>query len=79
MKPIEEGPNVDEDTSKIRQTILSEMPMDARGRRIGVTLIIKTLKAFCNFYHYSIGDLSVAIVAPVLKLIRGLESIHIPE
>jgi hypothetical protein len=32
-----------------------------------------TLKAFCNFYHYSLGDLSVAIVAPVGQLITELE------
>jgi hypothetical protein len=41
----------------------------------GYTLIINTLKAFCNFYYYSVGDLSVAVVAPVKKLIAELVSI----
>ena len=39
------------------------------------TFIIKTLKAFCNFYHYSVGDLSVAIVTPVAKLIQYLQTL----
>ena len=41
--------------------------------------MIKTLKAFCNFYHYSVGDLSVAVIAPVVKLIAGLEKIDMVE
>jgi hypothetical protein len=39
----------------------------------GFRLIINTLKSFCNFYYYSVGDLSVAVVAPVKKLIVDLE------
>ena len=53
------------------------MPTDEEGRDIGITLMIKTLKAFCNFYHFSIGPLSVAIVTPVLKLIKDLENIQL--
>ena len=66
----------DELTMSIRETILSQMPTDEEGRDIGITLMIKTLKAFCNFYHFSIGPLSVAIVTPVLKLIKDLENIQ---
>ena len=40
-----------------------------------VTFIINTLKAFCNFYHYAIGDLSVAVVAPVKTLIEKLDAL----
>jgi len=62
-------------TSRIRDAILSEMPKDQHGKSTGVMLMIKTLKAFCNFYHFSIGALSVAIVTPVVKLIAELEKI----
>ena len=54
----------------IRQSILLQMKNAG-----GYTLIINTLKAFCNFYYYSVGDLSVAVVAPVKKLISELERI----
>ena len=73
------GQNVDsfmEDkkiTLRIRSTVLAEMPKDNNGDAIGVTFIIKTLKAFCNFYHYSVGALSVAVISPVVKLITELE------
>jgi len=67
----------DELTTNIREAILSQMPTDDKGRKIGITLMIKTLKAFCNFYHFSIGPLSVAIVTPVLKLIKDLENIQL--
>ena len=67
----------DELTTNIREAILSQMPTDDKGRKIGITLMIKTLKAFCNFYHFSIGPLSVAVVTPVLKLIKDLENIQL--
>lgn len=77
MKADDEVDTVgDELTMSIRETILSQMPTDDEGRDIGITLMIKTLKAFCNFYHFSIGPLSVAIVTPVLKLIKDLENIQ---
>jgi hypothetical protein len=66
-----------ESTTGIRQTILEEMPRNQDGTTTGVTLIINTLKAFCNFYHYSLGALSVAIVTPVKKLIDELEQIQV--
>jgi len=39
-----------------------------------IEFIIKTLKAFCNYYHYSIGELSVAVIAPVTNIISELEN-----
>jgi len=59
--------------STIREVILKELRVDDRGTESGILLIKNTLKAFCNFYHYSLGDLSVAIVAPVGQLIAELE------
>ncbi|KAL9184871.1 hypothetical protein ACHAXT_002648 [Thalassiosira profunda] len=53
----------------VRDAILAALP--GAG---GVRFAINTMKAFCNFYHFSVGDLSVAVVAPVVKLIRGLEA-----
>ena len=74
MKADDEAKGVaDELTCKIRRTILSEMPTDEEGRELGVTLMIKTLKAFCNFCSWSMGPLSVAVTTPVLKLIMDLE------
>lgn len=40
----------------------------------GISFMIRVLKAFLNFYHYSIGDLSVAVVEPVLKLVEELKN-----
>jgi len=56
-----------------RQEIMAEMPKDSDGISTGAMLIVNTLKAFCNFYRYSLGELSVAVVDPVLKLISKLE------
>ncbi len=61
---------------KIRKEIMSEMPKSDDGKSRGISLIVNTLKAFCNFYRYSIGELSVAVVDPVLKLISKLEKIQ---
>ena len=52
--------------------ILNELP--GTNRHLKLTYIKNTLKAFCNFYHFSIGDLSLAIVAPVKQLIQRLDS-----
>jgi hypothetical protein len=60
---------------KIREAIMVEMPSDDDGKSRGMALIVNTLKAFCNFYRYSIGELSVAVVDPVLKLISKLEKV----
>jgi len=35
--------------------------------------VSNTLKAFVNYYHYSVGALSVAVVAPVVKLLAALD------
>lgn len=53
--------------SSIRSSIIDELPQHR------IQFMINTLKAFCNFYHYSVGDLSVAVIFPVKKLISGLE------
>ena len=53
--------------SSIRSSIIDELPQQR------IQFMINTLKAFCNFYHYSVGDLSVAVIFPVKKLISGLE------
>lgn len=73
MKEPEEVVEEDEDfTERIRTVVLEEMPHDKGGKSVGVALIINTLKAFCNFYHFSLGELSLAIVGPVKKLIDHL-------
>jgi hypothetical protein len=38
-------------------------------------LVSNTLKAFLNYYHFSVGALSVAVVAPVVKLLAKLEEL----
>jgi hypothetical protein len=65
-------------TRKIREMILSEMPVDeGSGLPTGTLFIQNTLKAFSNFLYLSVGDLSVAVVAPVRKLISELEKIKV--
>jgi hypothetical protein len=54
---------------KLRESILSELGSE------GFTLMIHTLKSFCNFYYFSLGDLSVAVISPVKKLLQDLESL----
>eukprot|EP00956_Cyclotella_meneghiniana_P031916 scaffold85532_cov23-Cyclotella_meneghiniana.AAC.1 len=66
-------------TSKIRDNIINNLPLDETGNSGGIQYMIKTLKAFCNFYHYSVGDLSVAVIAPVIKLISGLERLCLSQ
>jgi hypothetical protein len=58
---------------KIRELMLDELQVDGGG----LLLIKNTLKAFCNFYHFSLGDLSVAIVAPVGRIIAEVESMQV--
>lgn len=55
----------------IQKEIFNELP--GKEEKEKITLMINTLKAFCNFYRLSIGDLSVAVVTPVLSIIEGLE------
>ena len=59
-------------TTKVRKLIMENIPTNEEGKLV---LAINTLKAFCNFYRYSIGELSVAVVDPVLKLVTVLENV----
>jgi hypothetical protein len=70
--------DVESVTRHIRELILAQMPLDERsGLPSGTTFIQNTLRAFSNFLYYSVGDLSVAVVAPVRNLIAELEKIHV--
>ena len=60
--------------SPVLDALLEEIPGDSRAMRLG--FIIAALKAFANFYQFFIGELSVAVVAPVKKLILLLESLQ---
>ena len=66
-------------TASIRDAVIEELPFDENGASGGIQYMIKTLKAFCNFYHYSVGDLSVAVIAPIVKLISGLQKLDAVE
>jgi hypothetical protein len=79
MTEPEEISEEPESTNTIRNLIIEQMPRNDDGSSTGVTMIINTLKAFCNFYHFSLGDLSVAIVTPVKKLIQELEELQKTE
>jgi len=70
------GDKADDISRSIRVIIDGTMPRNKDGSSTGFTLIKNTLKAFCNFYYYSVHDLSVAVVAPVKKLIAQLETIE---
>ena len=76
MKEPEEISEAPESTNTIRNLILDQMPSNEDGTSTGATLIINTLKAFCNFYQFSLGELSVAVVTPVKKLIEELEELQ---
>jgi hypothetical protein len=68
-----------ESSYTIRKMIINQMPRVAGeddNASHGVAMIINTLKAFCNYYHISLGDLSFAILAPVKKLIKELEELE---
>ena len=66
----------DEDsTEAIRKVVYKEMPLDRDDKNSGPALIINTLKAFCNLYHHTVGDLSVAVLTPAKKLIDALEKL----
>jgi hypothetical protein len=77
MTEPEEISEEPESTNTIRNLILEQMPRNEGST--GVTMIINTLKAFCNFYYCSLGDLSVAIVTPVKKLIEELDNLQKTE
>jgi hypothetical protein len=56
-----------------RDLILAELPGDSVESKL--SFVKNTLTAFCNFYHYSVGDLSIAVVKPIKKLIAQMEAI----
>jgi hypothetical protein len=60
-------------TSTAYQDIMKELPGLLPATKI--RFIQNTLKAFCNLYHFSVGALSLAIVAPVKKLLSELETL----
>ena len=61
-------------SNDVQEEILAQLPGAQESAKL---LFIKnTLKAFCNLYHFSVGALSLAIVAPVNKLLSDLESAY---
>ena len=70
--------DVDDDPESslyVRDLIKKEMPPNADGSSSGLSLVVNTLKAYCNYYQMSMGQMSVAVVSPVRKLIDELEEI----
>jgi len=59
----------------VRNLIKDQMPLDSDGSSSGLSLIANTLKAYCNYYHMSMGQMSGAVVGPVRKLIDELDQI----
>ena len=55
----------------IESMIINELPGTTFSHKIH--FLSKALMAFCNFYRHVVGDLSVAIVAPVQSLLQGLK------
>jgi len=64
-----------ESSVSIQNLIKDQMPLNKDKSSSGLTLIVNTLKAYCNYYHISMGQVSFAIVAPVKKLIEELENV----
>ncbi len=64
-----------ESSHQIRNLIEDQMPPKADGSSSGLSLVVNTMKAHCNYYHMTMGQMGVAVVAPVKKLIRELEEI----
>jgi hypothetical protein len=63
-----------EHTLKTRELILCALPGHDKTNK--VNFLGNSLKAFCNFYTTTIGDLSVAVVVPVKALIAKLEQMQ---
>jgi hypothetical protein len=61
----------EEATNQARHIICAQLPGNGTA---GVHFIIQILKAFCNYYHYSIGELSSAVVEPIIRLLSDLEN-----
>ena len=63
-----------ESSKKVQEEIMAQLP--GRLESTKLLFIKNTLKAFCNLYHFSVGALSLAIVAPVKKLLSDLEAAY---
>ena len=61
-------------SAKIRKLILEDLQLSKNCG--GLQLLKNALKAFCNFYHSSLGDLRMAIVAPVTGIITEVETMQ---
>ncbi len=64
-----------ESSMYIRKLIEKQMPPNTDGSSSGLTMVVNTMKAHCNYYAMSMGQMSLAVVAPVKKLIAELEYI----
>lgn len=56
-----------------REPILNSLPGDILEAKLA--FVKKILSAFCNFYRFSIGDLSVAVTSPIRRLATGLDKL----
>jgi hypothetical protein len=65
-----------ENLARIKELVIKEMPLRENGASSGLLLVKNTLKAFCNFYRFSLGELSVAVVDPVRNLLAKLDEIE---
>ena len=63
----------------IRKLVKDQMPLNRDNSPSGLKLIVNTLKAYCNYYQISMGQVSFAIVAPVKELIAELENVIMME
>jgi len=59
----------------IRNKILAEIP--GKTKRARMIFVQNILKAYCNYYHLTVSELSVVVVEPVRVLINKLESIDL--
>jgi len=64
-----------ESSKNVRNLIMKQMPLNSDGSSSGLSFVVNTLKAYCNYYHMSMGHMSVAVVAPVKQLIVELEEV----
>lgn len=60
----------------VQDLVLANLPGDDYKSK--VSFMKNLLTVFCNFYHVSIGDLSVAVIGPIKGLIRKLDNLSLP-
>jgi hypothetical protein len=70
----QEGNAHGDTTRQLRDIIMANLP--GSGMSDKIAFLKNSLKAFCNLYHYKIGDLAVAVVTPVKNLMLQLDAIH---